>query len=236
MDGPDFNCAMRDRLFLLSGIFGLGTLAVLLILSRVGPRQVGPLPPGFITPVMAFEFARTQQEVEQLFQPPGSAAGMDRVNRWDFLFMTCYSLLLGTYALAVASRTGRSIFYVAVALAPLIWLADVIENVQLLGLTRGLALGDDPGLMLARLRVATGLKWAGLSVYFLLLAGWFRSRGGLWRVAQALAFLPAIFGLSTLVVRGLPHELMALAIGLLFIVLTADAWRWAFFPPAAVIH
>jgi len=219
---------MRDRLFFLSGIFGIGALAMTLILSLVGPRSTGPLPPGFVTPVMAFEFAATEQEVWQLFQPPGSAAAMDRVNRWDFLFMAFYCLMLGAFALAAARRSGHPGFYFAAALAPVILLADALENVQLFALTYGTTL-DGGSLVneLERLRLFTWLKWGGLAAYFLLLLPYFRMMGGRWRALELLFGLPAILALVAAFYRGLANELMALSIGLLFVVLTVESWRQA---------
>ena len=224
---PAFKFIMRDRLFLLSGIFGIGALAMTLILSIISPRVVGSLPPGFITPVMAFEFAATEQEVWQIFQPPGSAAAMDRVNHWDFLFMAFYCLMLGAFALAAARQSGQRALIIAAALAPVILFADAMENVQLLGLTHGTTLdGGSLAPQLARLRVYTWLKWGGLAIYFLLLLPYFRWRGGRWRLMQMLTVLPAVFALFALVARGLPNELMALFIGLMFVMLTVESWRW----------
>lgn len=219
---------MRERLFFLSGIFGIGALAMMLILALVAPRDTGPLPSGFITPVMAFEFAATESEVWQLFQPAGSAEAMDRVNRWDFLFMAFYSLLLFTFALAAARRTGQPSFYVAAALAPVILLADVLENVQLFALTYGTTL-DGGSLVneLDRLRLFTWLKWGGLAAYFLLLLPYYRMMGGRWRALELLFVLPAVFALVAAFDRGLSNELMALSIGLLFVALTVEAWRQA---------
>lgn len=196
-----------------------------LLLSLVGPDETGPLPPGFLTPVMAFEFARTGREIEQLFLVPGSAEAMARVNRWDFLFMTFYSLLLGVYAVAARRHIRLHSLAVAALLAPLIWLADVLENVQLLGLTRALTLGDDLGALLARLQLFTWIKWGGLAMYFLLLRPYFRRRGGRLRVLSVLTVLPVLLAVTAWFARGLPNELMILAIGVMFVIITWDSWQ-----------
>ncbi|MBP6786137.1 MAG: hypothetical protein KA170_01010 [Candidatus Promineofilum sp.] len=215
---------MRDHLFLLSGILGLGALAMTVILAFIGPRQTGPLPPGFMTPVLAFEFAETEAEVYRLFEPDGSADGMDRLNRWDFLYMALYSSFLGTFALAAGRRTGRAIFYVAAALALIVLYADALENVQLLGLTLQREM-DGGGLaaMLERLRFYTWLKWGGLALYSLLIGSYFRGLPGRWRAVGIVSFLPALLAVAALFRRGLPNELMALAIGILFLLLTVYA-------------
>ena len=217
---------MRDRLFLLSGILGIGVLAMTLFLSLIGPQETGALPDGFITPIMAFEFAGSEAEVYRLFEPEGSAAAMDRVNRWDFLYMALYSALLGTFALAVARRTNQSIFVAAAILALIIFFADVMENIQLLGLTYRMQLdGGSLEATLDRLSVYTWLKWGGLALYFLLLVPYFRDQTGLWRYAWPVAVLPAFFATVAFFTRGLANELMALSVGLMFLMLTVYAWQ-----------
>ena len=224
---------MRERLFFLSGILGLGAIAMTLVLALIGPRQVGPLPAGFITPVMAFEFAETEAEVWQLFAPAGSAAAMDRVNRWDFLYMAIYTAFLGVFALAAARHTGRRFFYIPAALAALILFADALENIQLLGLTYRTTLdGGSMTALLGRLRFYTWLKWGGLALYGLLIAVYFRGLPDRWRWVAAVAVLPAVLAVVALVARGLPNELMALAIGLMFVLLTMYAWQVAAWPAA----
>lgn len=216
---------MTDRLFLISGFLGLGALAMTLLLSLLGPGETGALAPGFITPVMAFEFAETEAEVWELFRPAGSAAAMDRVNRWDFLYMAIYNLFLAAFAVACARQTGRRFFYIPAALALFILLADALENAQLLGLTYQTTLdGGSMDGLLRRLRLFTWLKWGGLALYFALLGPFFRNHTGLWRAVGAVGLLPVILAVVAATHRGLPNELMALAIGLMFVLLTAYSW------------
>lgn len=215
---------MRDRLFLLSGILGVGTLAVTLLMSFVGPREVGPMSPGFRSPVLAFEFARTEDEVRQLFEPEGSAAAMDRLNRWDFLYIALYGGFLATFALAAALETDQYTPWAAVALAPLIMLADVMENVQLFSLTRQLELGGDFSPALWWLHLFTWLKWGGLAIYFLLISGYFRELSGPWRFVWLLADFPALLAVWAWVSPGQASEIMVLSIGVMFLLLIAHAW------------
>ena len=215
---------MRDRLFVLSGILGLGALAMTVFLTLIGPRETGPLPPGFITPVMAFEFAESGAEVYRLFEPAGSAAAMDRVNRWDFLYMALYGGFLGAFALAAARHTRQTIYISAAILALVIFFADAMENIQLLGLTYRMQLdGGSLDGTLARLHVYTWLKWGGLALYFLLLIPYFRGLSGPWRWVWVPALLPAVLAAAAFLNRGLANELLALSIGLMFLLLTAYA-------------
>lgn len=229
---------MKERPFLISGILGLGAVIMTLILSAIGPRLTVPLPGGFITPILAFEFAESPSEVSELVASEGSIPAMDRLNRWDFLYMVLYSGCLFTFALVCARLTGRRIFYIPAALALLILFADAMENVQLLAITR---LWDDGDIstilaqltpLLNRLRLFTWLKWGGLSLYFLLLIPYFRGLISSWRWVWLVAVLPALLAVVANFARGLPNELMALAIGLLFLLLTVYAWR--FRQPASV--
>jgi len=231
---------MRDRLFLLSGLLGLGALLMTAVLGFIGPRQMGPLPPGFVTPVMAFEFAADPAEVGHLFSVDGAAAAMDRVNRWDFLYMALYNGFLVAFALACARRTGHRAYYALAALPLLIWFADALENVQLLAITRVLATdATEPILgqllpLLDRLRLFTWLKWGGLAIYFVLLWPYFRGRTGWARWIGFVGLLPALLAAVALFRRGPANELMALAIGVMFVLLTVYAWKIAVVQPVVV--
>lgn len=226
---------MKDRPFLLSGIFGLGAVIMTLVLSAVGPRPAAPLPAGFITPVLAFEFAETEDEVAALFAPVGQPAGdtvraaMDRVNRLDFLYIALYGGCLLAFSWVCFRTTRQRAYLLAAALAVAIMAADVLENVQLLTITGDLAARpiDDP---LARLRLFTWLKWGGLALWFLLMRPYFQSAGRFGRAIAWVSILPFLLGAAAFIWPGLLSELFALAIGLLFLLLTVYAWRFRQLP------
>lgn len=211
---------MTRRPFLISGILGLGAVAVTLLLSFVGPRPAA-LPAGFITPVLAFEFAKSEAEVRQIIDPVGDVRpAMDRVNQLDFLYIALYGGCLFTFALTCDRLTGRRLFFGAAALAIGIMAADILENVQLLTITAHM---DDGGFAgeLTRLRLFTWLKWGGLAVYFALLWPYFARLGGPARWLGAICFLPLLLGAVAFLSRGLMSELFALSVGLMFLMLTA---------------
>jgi len=228
---------MRARPFLVTGILGLGTILMTLVMTAIGPRPAAPLPAGFVTPVLAYEFATTDADVAALFAPIGQPAGepvrvaMDRVNRLDFLYIVLYGGFLTTFALVCARATRRPVFLLAAGLAPLIMLADVLENIQLLTITARLGM-PDMAANLARLHWFTWLKWGGLALWFLLMRPYFLARGSFGRAIALASFLPLALGVVAFLWPGLVTELFALAIGLLFILLTAYAWRYR--QPAAV--
>ena len=55
------------RPFLISGIFGIGVIIISLILMITGPRVTGAMAEGFFTPILAFEFATSIQDVNLIF-------------------------------------------------------------------------------------------------------------------------------------------------------------------------
>lgn len=228
---PQRASSMHDRPFLLSGILGLGSIVMTVALSLVGARPTAPLPSGFITPILAFEFATTELEVQSLFAPVGQPAGdavraaMDRVNRLDFLYIALYGGCLLAFAMVCGRVTGERRYDAAAALAVGIMAADVLENMQLLTITRLLGV-ESIAANLAWLRLFTWLKWGGLALWFLLLWPYFRNRSGLARPIAVFAFAPALLAIVAFFRPGLASELFAVAIGLMFLLLTLYSWRY----------
>ncbi|MFO7661612.1 MAG: hypothetical protein R6X18_03355 [Chloroflexota bacterium] len=218
---------LKDRPFLISGILGLGVMAMTLFLAVLGPREFGELPPGFFTPIIAFEFAESPSEVYRMFIPLRAAEAMDRVNQWDFLYLILYGLFLVAFSIACVRHTGKRFYYFIAALALGIIVADALENVQLLGLTYRVGLdGGHLDDLLLRLKVFTWFKWGGLALYFLLLWPYFRGQAGrLARFLSVIALLPALTAVLAFLRRGVLNELLALSVGLMFILMTLYAWR-----------
>lgn len=221
---------MTNRPFRISGILGLGAVALTLLFSLIGPQPAAPLPNGFITPVLAFEFARTDGDVRAIFSPMGQAAdsvraAMDRVNRLDFLYIALYGGCLLAFALTCARLTGRRVYLIPAALAVVIVVADILENVQLLAITREMGVTSVGG-NLAALHVFTWLKWGGLALWFLLLRPWFQNQPGPARVIGLVALLPLLIAVVAFVRPGPASELFALSTGLMFLLLTVYAWGY----------
>lgn len=207
-----------------------------LVMTALGPRPVAPLPAGFMTPVLAYEFAAAETEVATLFEPLGQPDGdavraaMDRVNRLDFLYILLYGGFLATFALTCARLTGQRLFLAAAVLAVGIMVADVLENAQLLTMTARLGT-QSLTPYLARLHWFTWLKWGGLALWFLLMRPYFGRAGRFGQFIGLASVLPLLLGVVAYVRPGLASELFALAIGLLFVLLTVYAWRYR--PPLA---
>lgn len=217
---------MRDRRFLASALLGLGVIAMTIVLAALGPR-VADLPQGFMTPVLALEFAASPQDVRQILGPAGSdaARAMDIVNTLDFVYIALYGGFLISLAYAVWRETGNRQYLVVLALAPVVMAADTLENIHLLSMT-GLLDQPDASIsaVLRRLSVATWVKWGGLSLALLGLASYFWRLPSVWRWIAVACAAPLALGIAAYVRRGILNELFALVIGLAFLLMTAYAW------------
>lgn len=193
-------------------IAGAAIVGLTVVMLRVFPA--GPVEqnvPGFASPVIGFELASTPEHVFGILGHPGNPSRpeailrMDRGNRVDFLFMIAYpSLYVGIVLLLRArDRLPAGLARLLLVLPLGMWLGDLLENRELLGLS-GLT---EPAAMaggLARLRIFTTMKWHALFGASALLAypiwqdrSWWRYAGIAFGVAAltgfcSVAVLPAI--------------------------------------------
>lgn len=224
---------MRDRPFLTSAILGLGVILMTLVLTLVGPRPTAPLPDGYLTPILALEFARSTADVAQILgadetQQRATAAAFDMVNRLDFIYIIFYGLMLLMFAVVAHRLTGDRWALGAAALAVVVMAADVLENLQLLAITREFGIADIED-NLSRLWGWTWFKWGGLAVCLLLLVPVLRQGVGahrrLSRAIAVAAIVPAVLVIPAYRMGGLSAESLALSIGLVFLLLTIFSWR-----------
>jgi hypothetical protein len=191
-------------------------------LLAILPSEMGQLPEGMRTPILAFELARSETEVRALFGATGDTltarvAAMDLGNQVDFAFMLAYGAALFLLARALhpagprAARAAQVLSLVAV-------LFDALENGRLLAITQ--ALGSQQGFteQVERLIGFTWTKWSALALAFLALSTL------LWRqrslVARTLAVAAVVNALCTAVAlfeRGTWAELMGSAVPLCFL-------------------
>ena len=148
------------------------------------------MPDGFSTPILAFEFVETEQEVIDLFgSDPAVRAELVRrfdLGNWvDFLYMLLYAGLLFLFAVQLVrvnasteqGRSGRFLYYIPAFLAVVIFAGDLLENIQLLRITANL--DGEYGRQLTLLPIFTWIKWGGLAIYFLLLTPYFFTKTSL---------------------------------------------------------
>jgi hypothetical protein len=210
---------------------------VALVLLAIFPTSMGPLPAGMKTPIVAFELARTSQEVELMFGPASSperatwSAAMTRGNQADFLFMALYGLYFVLFSQALAAGYARSTRWSLLAALPA--LMDALENLQLFAIAS--RLGGSFEDVLPVLHWCTWGKWLSIA---LLLTLWIRplsELGAFARTAALTAALTAVMSALAIFVRGMAAELMGLGVTMTLILTLIVSVRRARTPtlPAA---
>ena len=216
---------MKKRPYILSGFIGLAVIVMSLVNMTVFPQESPGQIDGIGSPIIAFEFAETPEEIYTLFGANGTpeqaamAAAMDQGNRLDYLYMLLYSGFLFSFAVLAARHTGKTWLYAGAALALLAFAGDALENMQLFGITAGLASGDFAA-ELSRLHWLTWLKWGSLATYFVLIGvGLWRGNGRFAKLITITAVATFLLGLVSFIQRGPATELFTLAIALMFLLL-----------------
>ncbi len=218
------------RPFILSAIIGIPLIIIGLLITLIGPPP-GDLAGGFITPVVAFEFATEVEQVNQIFAGPNSPARADIVRtmtnstRLDFLFLLLYGAFLVTFSITCASLTGRKIYYFVALLAVIAPLFDLLENLTMLSIIDQL----DAGSFLSelhRLQLYTWLKWGALTLSFVLLVPFFWQSGKFGQFLSIIAAAPILLGLIAFFKPGLPNELFAISTIVTFLLMIIFAFTF----------
>ena len=212
------------RPFIHIAYLGLAVIAGGLLLKSHSPAFVPWMPDGLRTPMLAFEFLETEEEVTKFFGVPdtnvmaGVASPLDMANYIDFGFMIIYTGMLFGFARMCHQRKPSRRFLFLMALAVFIFLADLVETIALLNITAGLA-GQDFGGALILLKIFTWLKWGGLALYFLVLSRYFFQGNAFAKGVGVAAFLPAILGISAFFHRSALNEFFGLSITIMFLLI-----------------
>lgn len=211
-----------ERPFLFPAAIGVVVIIMSVVLLFVFPRNAPQLPPGFMSPIIAFEFAETEAEVKGLFGEEGSAAftrntnAMNKGNELDYIYMILYSLFLLMFCIRLYWQTGESFFLLVAFLSPLILAGDVLENIQLLSITRKIY-HQSIAVELAQLHLWTWIKWGGLSLSFLCLSPFFIKNGGLSRFIGYFGIVTFVLAVSSYFYRPYLRELFSFSVALMFI-------------------
>ncbi|MCP5095230.1 MAG: hypothetical protein GY943_06740 [Chloroflexi bacterium] len=211
--------------FLKSGYIGLAVIVVSLILMGINPQEAPKMPEGFTTPVLAFEFVQTEQEVLDLFGDD-TAVRADLIRAFDlgswvdFVYLLLYGGFLFTFALQVVQQTGNKLFWGTAVFAIIVMFADVMENVQLLGITSALET-EEFARQLTLLPLFTWIKWGGLAILFLLLTPYFFTQNLFARFIGIVAIICFGLGGVAFLNRSAFNEYYALSVALMFVLMIA---------------
>jgi hypothetical protein len=166
---------------LLSGIATFATMILLIAISggEVAKPAEYPNKQGFTQAIFFFEMAQTPEEVKAVLGDPSSPEGarmreiMDTVNRYDYLFMACYPLLIAALFLFLKQRMADSgrpppraglLAAAGICLCAVMLAADAYENLQLFKLTAVTDLGKMDPTVISRLMLATRLKSGAITL------------------------------------------------------------------------
>ncbi len=224
--------------FRISLAAGLLVLAVTLMTATQEPvRPCGNLPHNY-APIIAFELARTAEDLQAIFGTHGSCRAavverMDAINLVDVLvYIPAYGVFMAFFFLGMRARNAAlGILGFRVALVAV--LGDFAENACLMSLTPAV---DPSSAWFALLPWATGVKWLGLGVAAAIAAAIYVKSAGAraWSIVAALLCAAAF--LSTAAAIAVPTmfgPLVGPGVGLSWLAYLVTAAAAAFRPIAS---
>jgi hypothetical protein len=194
------------RLFwVLCVVFGVGVIGLVAWFSAVAPSQAcsGQLAPG-TSPLLAFQLARTTEDIEAVFGRDGNpcragmVAAMDLANKVDLIaFIGMYSGFLACFFLALLCSGFFGLASVGLVAAVVACVCDVLETSVQLYITSSL-----PGTVTSLVLLAIGStgKFLGIAVAAMCAGAAMLVRGGIFgRLAGAMCVaggLMVVLGLN----------------------------------------
>lgn len=194
----------EHRLWIGCVSLGLMTLCLALFILPMFPSDAAGDVSGYGGAVYAFEFAHSASDLIAVFGAESDPerdrriAMMDSGNRWDFLFMSTYTLFGIFFGLAIRKTTpGLGSRLVAIAL--IAGFADMLETRALLSITADLRSGVMTPMALHDLWVPVRVKFAAL-LMSVCAAGFFliSTQSKIWKVLGSFAALAALLSLPAL--------------------------------------
>jgi len=222
---------VQEYIFISSALFGLATIVLAIIMLFTFPMSA-ELTEGFRTPIIAFEFAKTEADLSFL----SGSSELNRLNResmdaghqWDMFFPFAYAGFIALMLLKLA-RGGQGFAWLGVLFALLIIPFDLNENQTLLQITAALEHSSSVEILLQELHTATWLKWGAIGISVAVLAF-----GFLANKEYSSAALSALTALSIAASWGANSEpniteAMSMILSLFFLIFTlqtcVQTWR-----------
>lgn len=216
---------MKPTAFKIAAVSGLLLIACSVVLMLVNPQAENNLPSGFFTPVIAFEFIRSLNEVRHFFQVKDPAAyeqAMLMGNWIDYAFMCLYSFFLLCLSIGIRQLTKVNTLYLAILLCLAMLAGDALENYEIYQIILNYKSGHiEYALWL--LNIFTWLKWGSIASAFLLLSPFFFS-GKLFHKLIGLLCLSSFgLGIAAYLQHGILNEIFSLNVVLVFLLLVIFA-------------
>ena len=198
--------------------FGIATLLFGLHLTQVFPQTGHDIAPGYGPPVLAFEFAGGQADLEAIFgfftdpQQVTRLAAMRTGNERDYLYMLLYAGFLASGCIALWRELRVRAILAAAALPVAAALCDAYENWLLFDIQAAFTAGDYSPAM-ASLPYPVAAKFLLLAATNVAIGASATRLGRWWALSGTVAILAAI------------PTVMA--------IITPAAFAWALVPSAA---
>lgn len=159
------------------GLIGIPLIGLIVIMESLYPKAV---PNGYESFNVAFEFAKTPQQIHVLFGNFSSIsfANIKHANYLNFGFAAFYSLFLILYAAKAAKIDRNKWLLLVIPIAVVVFLADCGGNISSLKIANiySATVAEATLLpLLKNLELYTWLKWGGLALIFFIFA--FRGNG-----------------------------------------------------------
>jgi hypothetical protein len=193
---------MKNRpFFLLSLLTLLACLGIIAAMQKATEDADLAKPTGYCSSIIALEFAEENATVLAVFNGANSKAKsiLEQVNNirwatyWDFLFLLAYTSFMVFFALICRKLGIKSHWQWAIGLALLGGVSDVFENLQLLQIFDGIAVGRaDFSAIFGTLRLCTVLKFGAIAGFFLAMGPFFWRSNVLGKVVVVAASLALI--------------------------------------------
>lgn len=198
--------------------FGIATLLFGLYLGQVFPQAGHDIAPGYGAPVLAFEFAGGQADLEAIFgfytdpEQVTRLAAMRTGNERDYLYMLLYAGFLASGCVALWHELRLRALLAAAVLPIAAALSDAYENYLLFDIQAAFTLGDYSPAM-ASLPYPVAVKFLALAATNVVIGAAATQFGRWWALFGTVAILAAI------------PTVMA--------IITPAAFAWALIPSAA---
>ena len=198
--------------------FGIATLLFGLYLGQIFPQTGHDVAPGYGAPVLAFEFAGGQADLEAIFgfytdpEQVSRLAAMRTGNERDYLYMLLYAGFLGSGCVALWHELRLRALLAAAVLPVAAALSDAYENWLLFDIQAAFTLGDYSPAM-ASLPYPVAAKFLLLAATNAVIGAAATRFGRWWALFGTIAILAAI------------PTVMA--------IITPAAFAWALIPSAA---
>lgn len=209
-------------------ILGIIMIIISILITYYNTVITGPLPAGFITPIIALEFMNNTHDLINFFQiitVDSLKASLNIGNQIDFVYMFSYGIFALMCGRLMYIETKIKALWLSFPLVALIITADAFEN---LNIAEILAMKEyqNAGLILDQLQLFTWLKWGSLSALMLLYSVYFL-QGNWWKILIGIVLASSfiLYGVA-FYLRGLYCEIFSLSIMLGFLGLLSFVIFW----------